>query len=114
MDWAELIEVVGPPAIAFVGGLLVGRIGMKTEVIRLRYAIADRRIKEFDAAATDLLSMLLNIAYPTRPALGEFCERQLAATYRLLATADLALMPEYCGALDLCGTFDPRQLRASA
>jgi len=105
MDWAKLVAALVPSAIALLVGIYVGRLGFRAEAMKLRHSVAERRIKEFDGAAGDLLAMLLEIGsqrFDTpigRAARRRFRDLYPSAVLKMLFAAELAMMPVHSDAL---------------
>jgi hypothetical protein len=116
MDWVKLAEshpVIVSAVAGFAGGILAflsttyaARLGFRAEVMKLRHAIAERRVKEFGDAAQDLLGMALEISrggpfhYVKERWEGVF-DRFPGAGARVASTAELAMQPNHVRAL--CG-----------
>jgi len=105
MEWGRLAES-HPTLLLFAGGVLgsmltllssryVARLGFRTEVMRLRHSIAERRMKEFDGAAGDLWRMMLGIAQGDAAARWRFYERYPSAYIEVLLAAGLVMMPRH-------------------
>jgi len=106
MDWAKLAEAAAPAAITaaalivvaaigFIGGILGGRLNFRAEVMKLRHSIAERRVKEFDEAATDFLSLTTALNRRDLDSVRPLAEQYVTVSYRLANVATLAMMPEH-------------------
>jgi hypothetical protein len=98
------LKVVGPwilPLATLVVGVYVGRLGFRTEAMKLRHSIAERRLREFDGAAGDLLKMMLEIGRQdsdtpaVHAALERFRSTYPEAGLHVVLAAELAMLPAH-------------------
>lgn len=99
MDWGRFAEILGPPTIAFVGGILVGRLQVNTEIMRLRHSIAERHIAKFHGLADKLEAVLIEVAGNPR-AVKEFLDGLPHVPLAVVLAADRAMLPEHTKAIE--------------
>ena len=104
MEWVKLLGPWIAPVVALGVGIYVGRLGLRAETMRLRHSIAERRVRDFDSAASDLLRMTLGMAshgpVAVRTAWTRFHDSHPHAAIRLVLAAELAMMPAHREELD--------------
>ncbi len=94
MDWGRLAEILGPPMIAFVGGVLVGRLQVNTEIMKLRHSIAERHVARFHGLADRFEAVLMEVV--RNPAAAkEFLGGLPHVPLAILLAADRAMLPEH-------------------
>ena len=86
-------------------GVVVGRLAFRAETMKLRHSVADRRLRDFDGAAGDLLKMKLEIGRQdsdtpaVRAALTRFRSSYPEAGLHVVLAAELAMLPAHRVAL---------------
>ncbi len=95
----QLLIAILTVAASIIAAVVVARRQAATEVMKLRHAIAERRVAEFDGAASDIRAMVLDMtmdnALASYNARCRFRARDPGAAVSVLLAADLAMMPEH-------------------